>query len=53
LQIEYLPIAVLNRTFALSKTNGRQQAIFEAEKLPNFGELASKLVAFFWMQFII
>ncbi|MES1217946.1 MAG: DUF6596 domain-containing protein, partial [Bacteroidota bacterium] len=33
LQIEYSPIAALNRTFALSKANGKQAAIKEAEKL--------------------
>ena len=33
LQIEYSPIAALNRTYALSKTNGKQEAIKEAEKL--------------------
>ncbi|WP_439145496.1 RNA polymerase sigma factor [Terrimonas pollutisoli] len=33
LQLEYSPIAALNRTFALSKANGKQQAITEAEKL--------------------
>ncbi len=33
LQIEYSPIAALNRTFALSKANGKQNAIIEAEKL--------------------
>jgi RNA polymerase sigma-70 factor (ECF subfamily) len=33
LQIEYSPIAALNRTYALSKANGVQQAIVEAEKL--------------------
>jgi RNA polymerase sigma factor (sigma-70 family) len=33
LQIEYSPIAALNRTFALSKANGKEQAIIEAEKL--------------------
>lgn len=33
LQVEYSPIAALNRTFALSKANGKQEAIFEAEKL--------------------
>ena len=33
LQIEYSPIAALNRTFALAKTNGKQAAIAEAEKL--------------------
>ena len=33
LQLEYSPIAALNRTFALSKANGKQVAIQEAEKL--------------------
>jgi len=33
LQIEYSPIAALNRTYALSKANSREAAIFEAEKL--------------------
>lgn len=33
LQLEYSPIAALNRTYALSRANGRQQAIIEAEKL--------------------
>jgi predicted RNA polymerase sigma factor len=33
LQLEYSPIAALNRTFALSKANGREEAIHEAEKL--------------------
>ncbi len=33
LQIDYSPIAALNRTYALSKANGKQQAIIEAEKL--------------------
>src|SRR5436190_15094679 len=33
LQIEYSPIAALNRTFALSKANSKQEAIVEAEKL--------------------
>jgi len=33
LQIEYSPIAALNRTYALSKANGKQEAITEAEKL--------------------
>jgi RNA polymerase sigma factor (sigma-70 family) len=33
LQIEYSPIAALNRTYALSKANGKQAAIREAEKL--------------------
>jgi RNA polymerase sigma-70 factor (ECF subfamily) len=33
LQIEYSPIAALNRTYALSKANGKQEAIKEATKL--------------------
>jgi len=33
LQLEYSPVAALNRTYALSKANGKQQAIIEAEKL--------------------
>jgi RNA polymerase sigma-70 factor (ECF subfamily) len=33
LQLEYSPIAALNRTFALSKANGKKEAIVEAEKL--------------------
>ncbi|MGZ3776863.1 MAG: RNA polymerase subunit sigma, partial [Mucilaginibacter sp.] len=33
LQIEYSPIAALNRTYALSKANGKEVAIIEAEKL--------------------
>lgn len=33
LQIEYSPIAALNRTYALSKANGKHEAIAEAEKL--------------------
>lgn len=33
LQIEYSPIAALNRTFALSKANSKGEAIIEAEKL--------------------
>jgi RNA polymerase sigma factor (sigma-70 family) len=33
LQIEYSPIAALNRTYALSKANGKLQAIKEAENL--------------------
>jgi RNA polymerase sigma factor (sigma-70 family) len=33
LQIEYSPIAALNRTYALSKTVGKEVAIIEAEKL--------------------
>jgi RNA polymerase sigma factor (sigma-70 family) len=33
LQLEYSPIAALNRTYALSRANGKQEAIIEAEKL--------------------
>lgn len=33
LQIEYSPVAALNRTFALSKVYGKEVAIVEAEKL--------------------
>lgn len=33
LQIEYSPVAALNRTYALSKANGKEEAIVEAEKL--------------------
>ncbi|HEX8609040.1 MAG TPA: sigma-70 family RNA polymerase sigma factor, partial [Pedobacter sp.] len=33
LQIEYSPIAALNRTFALSKANSKEEALIEAEKL--------------------
>ncbi|SFD15938.1 RNA polymerase sigma-70 factor, ECF subfamily [Chitinophaga sp. CF118] len=33
LVLEYSPIAALNRTFALAKVKGKQQAINEAEKL--------------------
>lgn len=33
LQVEYSPIAALNRTYALSKANSKQEAIVEAEKL--------------------
>lgn len=33
LQIAYSPIAALNRTYALSKANSKQEAIVEAEKL--------------------
>ena len=33
LQLEYSPIAALNRTYALAKANGRQEAITEALKL--------------------
>lgn len=33
LLLEYSPLAALNRTYALSKANGKQEAIREAEKL--------------------
>jgi RNA polymerase sigma-70 factor (ECF subfamily) len=33
LQLQYSPIAALNRTYALAKANGKQEAIIEAEKL--------------------
>jgi len=33
LQIEYSPIAALNRTYALSRSSGKKEAIIEAEKL--------------------
>lgn len=33
LQLQYSPIAALNRTYALSKTNSKEEAIIEAEKL--------------------
>lgn len=33
LLLEYSPIAALNRTYALSKANGKEEAIIEAEKL--------------------
>ncbi len=33
LQIEYSPIAALNKTYALSKANSKEDAIIEAEKL--------------------
>ncbi|HEY9364671.1 MAG TPA: sigma-70 family RNA polymerase sigma factor [Chitinophagaceae bacterium] len=33
LQLQYSPIAALNRTYALSKANGKAAAIIEAEKL--------------------
>jgi predicted RNA polymerase sigma factor len=33
LQIQYSPVAALNRTYALSKANGKEEAIIEAEKL--------------------
>lgn len=34
LTMEYSPIAALNRTYALAKANGKEEAIREAEKLP-------------------
>lgn len=33
LQIEYSPVAALNRTYAISKVKGKEAAIIEAEKL--------------------
>ena len=33
LQLEYSPVAALNRTYALARANGKQAAITEAEKL--------------------
>jgi RNA polymerase sigma factor (sigma-70 family) len=33
LQIEYSPVTALNRTYALSKANGKEEAVIEAEKL--------------------
>ena len=33
LQVEYSPMAALNRTYALSKVHGKEEAILEAEKL--------------------
>lgn len=33
LQLEYSPVAALNRTYALSKARGKQEAIIEVEKL--------------------
>ena len=33
LQIHYSPIVALNRTYALAKANGKEEAILEAEKL--------------------
>jgi RNA polymerase sigma-70 factor (ECF subfamily) len=33
LQLKYSPVVALNRTFALSKVNGKEEAIVEAEKL--------------------
>lgn len=38
LQLEYSPIAALNRTFALSKAYGKQRAITEAEKLEQLSD---------------
>ncbi|WP_147204729.1 RNA polymerase sigma factor [Segetibacter aerophilus] len=39
LQLQYSPIAALNRTYALSKANGITEAITEAEKLNLTGNL--------------
>jgi RNA polymerase sigma factor (sigma-70 family) len=39
LVIEYSPVAALNRTYALSKANGKAEAIIEAEKLKLSGTL--------------
>lgn len=33
LQLEYSPVAALNRTFALAKANSKKEAIAETEKL--------------------
>lgn len=33
LQLEYYPIAALNRTYALSRANGKREAILGAEKI--------------------
>jgi RNA polymerase sigma factor (sigma-70 family) len=33
LQLEYSPVAALNRTYALSRANGKYEAIIEAEKI--------------------
>ena len=33
LQLQYSPVAALNRTYALYKANGREEALAEAEKL--------------------
>jgi len=38
LQIEYSPMAALNRTYALSKANGKETAIPEAQKLNLAGD---------------
>ena len=37
--IEYSPVAALNRTFALSKVRGKEEAIIEAEKISLEGNL--------------
>lgn len=37
LQMEYSPVAALNRTYALSRADGKEVAIAEAEKLPMEG----------------
>lgn len=39
LQLEYSPVAALNRTFAFSKVYGKEKAIIEAEKLALTGNL--------------
>ena len=39
LVIDYSPVAALNRTYALSKANGKAEAIIEAEKLKLSGTL--------------
>ena len=51
LQIEYSPIAALNRTYALSKTNSKEEAIIEAKKLnltgnPYYYSLLGELYAY-------
>jgi len=38
LQLEYSPVAALNRTYALSKANSKAEAIIEAEKLKLEGD---------------
>src|SRR5579872_647198 len=38
LQIQYSPVAALNRTYALAKARGREAAIAEAEKLKLSGD---------------
>jgi RNA polymerase sigma-70 factor (ECF subfamily) len=37
LQMQYSPVAALNRTYALAKAHGKQEAIAAAEKLPPGG----------------